>query len=692
MNSRSILMVPLFGLLAVPCVLRADPPTDNPLFTPFNEVIDLGTIDENDIASSTDMAIVRANVSLKAIYDVPSDRRNWDNTMLALDNLQNDLSNVTSLIYLMVNVHPDKTIRDQATASLSTMNQFDNDLSLNESLYRAVKEYALTADAAHLTGYRKKFLSEVIRDFERNGFALAADQRDTLKSIQNKLSDLGVVFNNNIAAVNDYIVLTETETKGLSEDYKAARRQSDGTYKIDMTYPSYSGFMKSAVSDSARKALYTKYNNRAADKNLDVLNDLLRYRQKMASLLGYKTFGQYRVEDRMARTTQAVWDFENGLIEKVKEKARKDYDELLEVKRAYLGNAGVSVIQPWEASFYNDILLRQKYEVDQETVKEYFELGRVLDGLFRISSHLFGVTFEEMKNVSTWHPDVRGYEVRKDSRVIGRFYLDLYPRENKYGHAACFAMIRGKATVQGYQIPTATLVCNFPKPTADKPSLMYHALGSASVETFFHEFGHVLHNLLTESDLYSFSGTLVPRDFVEAPSQIFENWAWDYDALALFARHYRTGEVLPKDLYEKMKSAKNVGSGLATLQQVYYGVLDMSLHDRFDPNGSETTTEIVRQLQNRITLYPYLEGTSFQAAFGHLVGYAAGYYGYLWSRVYAEDMFSVFRRNGIMDQMTGLRYRDIILAKGNTEEPLELVKRFLGREPNQEAFLKSLGL
>jgi thimet oligopeptidase len=214
----------------------------------------------------------------------------------------------------------------------------------------------------------------------------------------------------------------------------------------------------------------------------------------------------------------------------------------------------------------------------------------------------------------------------------------------------------------------------------------------SEVGTFFHEFGHVLHNMLTQSELSSYSGTAVARDFVEAPSQIFENWAWSYDALKLFARHYKTNEVLPASLYEKMRAAKNVGSGLSTLQQVFYGLFDLTLHDGYDPNGAQTTTDVLRKLQNEITLYPYLEGTNFQAAFGHLTGYAAGYYGYLWSEVYAQDMFSVFETNGIMDQATGVRYRDLILAKGGTEDELELVKGFLGREPNQDAFLRSLGL
>ena len=390
----------------------------------------------------------------------------------------------------------------------------------------------------------------------------------------------------------------------------------------------------------------------------------------------------------MAKLPQNVWDFEDNLVEKLKEKARMDYDELLTVKRAKLGDESIDVIQPWESGYYNNILLKEKYDLDQNLVKEYFPTDEVIDGLFQIAQHLFGVEFEEVKDPSVWHKDVRMFNVKKDGKIISRFYTDLFPRPNKYSHAACFPMIGGKETPEGYQMPVATLVCNFPAPTADVPSLLTHS----DVETFFHEFGHVLHNVLTTTKLSSHSGTSVARDFVEAPSQIFENWTWNYDALILFAKNYKTGEVLPTDLFDKMVAAKNVGSGLSFTQQVFYGMIDFTLHDKYDPSSSTPTTEIVKELQNKITLYPYLEGTHMHAAFGHLMGYAAGYYSYLWSLVYAQDMFSVFETNGIMDVTTGLRYRDIILSTGGSRDELGMVVEFLGREPNQEAFFKSIGL
>lgn len=686
---RNLLML---AFVVATASLSAGEPNVNPLMAGFNQNIEFNVLTPEHIKTSTDIIIEKSKTALSGIFAIPKEKRSFDNTMLAIDNMYNDYGKVSSNIYLMANAHPDKATREQALASLSVLDKFDNEIALDENLYRAVKEYSESPEAKKLQGFKKKYLEEILRDFERNGFALPKEKRDQLKTMQDRLSDLGITFGRNIAEAADTLFVTEEEMKGLPDDYKSARKMSDGRYRIDMTYPSYVPFMKYSQSESARKALYVKYNNRSVDKNLHVLRDLVGQRQEMATLLGYKTYGQYRVEDRMAKKPENVWSFESALIDKVKEKARRDYDELLAVKRNYLKDASASVINPWESSFYNGILMREKYSVDDEKIKEYFELNNVTEGLFKISQKLFDVEFSEIKNPSVWHGDVRMFEVRKKGKVIAHFYFDLFPRPNKYGHAACFGMVKGKSTPNGYQLPAATLECNFPAPSGDRPSLMYHSAGSASVETFFHEFGHVLHNILTTSELYSQSGTAVPRDFVEAPSQIFENWAWDYDVVKMFAKHYKTGEVLPKAMFDKMVAAKNVGSGIGALQQVFYGMVDFTLHEKWNPKGAETSTDIVKRLQNEITLFPYLEGTNFQASFGHLNGYGAGYYGYLWSEVYAADMFSVFEKNGVMDQKTGLRYRDIILARGGSEDPYALVKEFLGREPNQEAFLKSLGL
>ena len=660
----------------------------DPLPGKFNQPIQFANLTPEYVQQASDLAISQAKESLSKLYAIPKEQRTFDNTMLELDNIFNNAGNVSNSINLMSNVHPNNEIRDKAVECNVMFSKFFNEVELDENLYKAVKDYSESAEAKSLTGYKAKFLKETVEDFERNGFALSKEKRDQLKAINDKLSDLDVMFEKNIADADDYLIVDDAQIEGLQEDYKNARRTEDGKYKIDLSYPSYRPFMKYSNSVETRKDLYTLYNNRAAKSNLEILIKVLMLRQEMAQLLGFKTYAEYRVGNRMAKLPQNVWDFENNLVDKLKEKAQMDYDELLTVKREELGDETIDVIQPWEASYYSNILLKEKYDLDQNEVKEYFATDAVFNGLFQIAQHLFGVQFEEVKDPSVWDKDVRMFNVKKDGKIISRFYTDLYPRPNKFSHAACWPMIKGKETPKGYQMPVAALVCNFSAPTDDTPSLLTHN----EVETFFHEFGHVLHNMLTTAALSTQSGTSVSRDFVEAPSQIFENWTWNYDALKLFAKNYKTGEVLPVELYNKMVAAKNVGSGLSNTQQVFYGMIDFTLHDKYDPTSATTTTEIVEELQNKITLYPYLDGTHMQAAFGHLMGYAAGYYGYLWALVYAQDMYSVFETNGIMDVNTGLRYRDIILANGGSRDELDMVIEFLGREPNQDAYFKSIGL
>ncbi|KAA5543292.1 M3 family metallopeptidase [Adhaeribacter rhizoryzae] len=660
----------------------------NPLLPELNGVINFKAVTVADIKNATDQAIADTKANLQNIYAIKPGQHTFANTMLASDNLSDKFVSVLTGVNILANASPDTALLKQAQKSLEILDKLSNELELDEKLYAAVKAYSQSVEAKKLTGARQKFVRETIESYERNGFALTPEKRKELQEINNKISELGLAFDRNIAAHKDYLLVSEADMQGLPEDYRKSRKKEGDKYIITLDGPSYTTFMRYAVSEQARRQLYIKYYNRAADKNLDVLKQLLAERQKMANLLGYPTYAAYRTADRMVKTPDAVWQFENNLIARVKQKTQQDVAELLAVKQAYLKNPTATTLSPWETAFYNDQLMRTKYQLDQEQLKEYFALDNVLSGLFQITQNLFNIQYSEVKNASVWHPEVRLFEVKQNGATIGRFYLDLHPRDNKYTHAACFPIRKGKQYGKTYQLPTAALICNFNAPTADKPALLTHS----QVNTFFHEFGHVLHNMLTKAELGSQSGTSVKRDFVEAPSQIFENWVWDYNALKLFAKHYKTGEILPAALHQKMLAARNVGSGIAASQQIFYGILDFTLHDKFNPNGTQTSTDLVKELQNSILPFSYLEGTNMQAAFGHLNGYGASYYGYLWSKVYAEDMFSVFQKNGILDAKTGARYRDIILASGASRDEYELVKEFLGREPNPEAFFKSLGI
>ena len=660
----------------------------NPLLPAFNKQIDFRSASSADIKEATDIAMSEAKGSLKKIYKVPNGKRSFKNTAQAYDDLYSKVQMTDGIMSIFANASADSSIRTAGQEGEQTLDKFISDLGLDENLYKAFKDYSLSQEAKQLKGWQKKFLSEILQDFERNGFALDTDKRSQLQQINNRIIELGLEFDKNIAAYKDQLLVIEEDMKGLSQDYINSRKKEGDKYIITLDGPSYTAFMKYAQSDAMRKALYLKYNNRASDKNLEVLKKLLTERQKKAQLLGFSSYGAWQTASRMVKNTETVWSFENSLIAKVKEKTQQDINELLQVKRKYLNDRDVSVVNPWELSFYNNLLIKEKYALDQEKLQEYLALDNIMSGLFQTTEKLFGIQYKEVKTAPVWHKDVRTFDVIQAGKPIGRFYLDLFPRQNKYTHAACFPIRKGKSTGKGYEQPIAALLCNFNTPTVDKPALLTHQ----QAITFFHEFGHVLHNMLTKAEFASQSGTSTKRDFVEAPSQIFENWVWSYDVLKLFAKHYKTGEVLPKSLFDKMIASRNVGSGIAASAQILYGVVDMTLHDKFDPSGTKTTTDVVKELTNSIMPYEYLEGTNFHAAFGHLNGYGASYYGYMWSKVYAEDMFSVFEKTGILNATTGKRYRDMILAKGGSRDEFEIVKEFLGREPNQEAFLRSLGL
>lgn len=692
--NRNTLSLIFFGLIIFlffigkenPSVRR---PVNNPLVVEFNAVHDFAGLRPGNITRGTKYVLDEADHILAEILDIPDSERNFENTLVATDDIYAAIEAVWSPGYLMGSTHTDADIRDEGRESSRQIEKYLTDLALNEDLYNAVVAYSHSEEAGKLSGYKKKFLDDTLLDYKRSGFELPREERDKVKKVFNELSDLGLAFSKNISDFQDTLFVSAEELEGLPDNYKKERLLDDGRYAIDMPYPSYVPFMEFSESDEARKALHFKYKNRAKDSNLTVLEDFIRKRRELVDLLGYKTYAEYRTEDRMAKTPDNVWNFENDLKSKVYPKGELDIAEMLKLKSARNGN-DATVIHPWEAGFYYNKVLKENFNLDPQEVRQYFEFNNVTKGLFTIYQRLFGVTFKKVDNPSVWHEDVLMYKVYDNTtrELIGRFYLDMFPRPNKYGHAAAFSVTIGKMTKDGYQKPATALVCNFPKPTEDEPSLLTHD----NVETYFHEFGHLVHGVLTQAPLMSFAGTSVPRDFVEAPSQMLENWVWQKESLSLFAKHYQTGSVIPDELLDKMIAAKNVNSGTRALQQVYYGVLDFTLHDGFDPDGGKSTTDIVAELQNEITLYPYLGGTHMQTSFGHLFGYGAAYYGYMWSKVYAQDMFSIFEEKGIMDEKTGRDYRKIILEKGGTENPLDLVKDFLGRESNSEAFTRSLGL
>jgi thimet oligopeptidase len=437
---------------------------------------------------------------------------------------------------------------------------------------------------------------------------------------------------------------------------------------------------------NTRRTMYMHYNNRAYPANIGVLDSLLSYRLQFATLLGFRSYAEYAVIDKMAKTPKAVWDFEKNLSSKLLQLVMSDLGELKTIKKQLFPNQP-DTVYAWDVSYLSKKLLDSKYNLNTDEVKEYFEMNNTINGMFAVYKKLFGIEVKETKDVPVWHEKVKSYEMWKEGQKIGTFYFDLYPRMNKYTHFACFPISQYSKIHGNEVLPVSALVCNFPEGTKTTPSLLNHS----DVITLFHEFGHLVHSMLGRSELVSQGPFNVKGDFVEAPSQFLENWCWRYESLKLFARHYKTGKTLPEDLFKKMKSAQLVNSGISNMRQVYLGMLDFMYEDRYPEVKNKGVSLMSKQLF-RINRIPYPEGSNFICSFTHLSGYAANYYGYLWSKVFAQDMFSVFEKNGVMDSETGIKYRQLILESAATNEEADKLKLFLGREPNSDAFLKFIGV
>lgn len=643
---------------------------------------------------SVERAIEQANASIAKIIAIPDASRTFTNTIAALDETFAKFENDTQMVIFMSNVHPDADIRDASTKAEEKFLNFMVDVWKREDLYKAVKAFADTKPT--LKGDEARLLSFILRDYRRSGLSLTADKRAELATIEKEIGKLIIDFNKNTAEDESAVMLTKEELKGMPESFIANLPNNNGVYICNMQAPTYMPLLENAELESTRQKVWMTHKRRAGTKNIAVLEKVLKLRAVQAKLLGYQNNADYEIEARMAKEPETVREFYKTLAPLVREKAKQDFAEFEAAKRIQSGDAK-STLKPWDFAFIKNHLQKTKYAVDQEAIQQYFPMERVVDGLFSITQSLYGLEYKDVTasrggtaERPLWHEDVRLYEVydKATKKMLGEFYLDMYPRDNKYNHAAQWGLVQHSISSGGKETtPLAALVCNFTKPTADKPSLLQHS----EVETFFHEFGHCLHTIVSESRFHRFAGTSVERDFVEAPSQMFENWVWDADCLAVFARHYKTNEPLPRSLLDGMIAAKNLGSGLDAENQFYYGLTDLNYESTSD--GVVDTTKMATDLYPQIQSYNFRpEGTYYQAAFGHLMHYNAGYYGYMWSLVYACDMFQRFKELGMLSPEAGKYYRDKIISKGGTKDGMDLVRDYLGREPNLEAFVKELGL
>lgn len=645
-----------------------------------------GTADDvararDGVVKLCDSSLARASLTLdevRAMDKKPDAELTWDTTVGGLDRAKIAIRNAGDFPALLAVSHPDEGVRDRAKGCEPKVDKLETSMWLDAGLARVVKRYA--AKKEPLAGARAKLLAQVLRDFRRNGLELDAKGQARIREINEEITKLGQDFDTNLAESHLFVDATPAQLEGLPKEWLASHKPgADGKVRISTDYPDYFPVLTYAKDRKLALDLYKQFENRAADKNVVVLDKILALRAEKAKLLGYATWADYVIEPRMAKDAKTVAGFLEGLR---KHLAKKGEAEMTEFRAMHVKQGGKAndPIPPSDRLYLEDQVRKAKYGLDSKEVSQYFEVRKVKQGILDITSKMYGIKYRPVES-PTWHPEVEPMEVTDASgKVLGRFFFDLYPREGKYKHAAVFS-IRDTVKMQDGSrlVPMAAIECNFPRPGAGGPALMSHQ----DAVTFFHEFGHVLHHVLSEAELSTFSGTSVARDFVESPSQMLEEWAWAKETLDLFAVHHETGKPMPKTLHAAMLRSRGFGRALSTQRQLFLAALDQTYHTRPLPFD---TTKVLQEVNDAYTPFKYVDGTHFQASFGHLIGYDAGYYGYQWALSIAQDLFTRFKKEGLLNPKTAADYRAAVLAMGSSDDEAKLVAKFLGRTPSDAAY------
>lgn len=598
----------------------------------------------------------------------------WEQAFGQMDALAQELGLAAGIANLMSVTHPEETIREAAKAWEPKFSEYITNLYLDTKVYQnlvATKQDPCPNQA------RQLLQDDTLREYRRNGLDLPSEKQERLKEINKELTQKGQAFESNLASAVGSIEIKAEQLEGLPQTYKDSHPpQENGRVRITTNTPDYVPFMKYAKDRDTARDLYIQNRTRAKEQNLKLLDEVLALRQEKAALLGYANWAAYILEPRMAKNPETVKAFLKDIQTSLKPVVEKDM--------TLLRNAGkIPASQPIPASdtlYLMDQTDRTYFSLDSQRISEYFEFSQVKQGLLQTASRVFRIEFKKNTETKTWHEDVETYDVFDQGKLLGQLFLDLHPREEKYKHAAVFGLREAHPGTTA----VAALVCNFAKP-GDTPALLQHD----DVITFFHEFGHALHHLLSKTEFVSQAGTNVARDFVEAPSQLFEEYAWDKQTVQSFAKHYLTGETLPDELHEALAKARSFGKGIDTIQQLYYALLDQEYHTR--AAGFDTTT-IMENLHREILPFEPIPHTAFQATFGHLMGYDAGYYGYQWALAIAKDLLTRFQTHGLFDPETCKAYRATILAKGSSQPEAQSVEQFLERPFSGEAYKSYLGV
>ena len=669
----------------------------NPLLTPF-DTAPFSKIKNKHFKPAFLTAIAEARKEIDLIAE-NTESPTFENTIEALDFAGQQLDRISSVFFNLNSAETNEEIQKIAQEVSPLLSEFSNDITLNKALFKRVKAVYGQRDKLELTTEQRTLLDKKYKSFSRNGANLEEDKKKRLREIDAELSKLKLKFGENVLAETNKFEMHLTDEKdleGLPEGEKEAAAQlakskNKEGWLITLDYPSYIPFMKYAKNRTLRRNLSMAFgskgfHNDALDNQENVLK-IAHLRYERANLLGYKTHAHFVLEERMAETPEKVHAFLNELLEKAKPAAEKEFKQLEDFAKEL---DAIDRLEKWDGAYYSEKLKQKLFDLDDEKLKPYFKLENVIGGVFKVAEKLYGLQFEEVFDIDTYHKDVKTYRIYdEDKNLVSLFYADFHPREGKRG-GAWMTSFKSQYKRNGKNVrPHISNVCNFTKPTESKPSL----LTFNEVTTLFHEFGHGLHGMLANTVYPGLSGTSVYWDFVELPSQVLENWCYEKEALELFATHYETGDLIPMNLVKKIKESATFQEGMQTLRQLSFGLLDMAWHGT-DPSHITDVKAYEEKAFDGTNLYPKTKETCMSTAFAHIFqgGYASGYYSYKWAEVLDADAFAYFKEQGIFNREVAAKFKDNVLSKGGTENPMELYKRFRGSEPKIEPLLERAGL
>ncbi|MBA1275772.1 oligopeptidase A [Stutzerimonas azotifigens] len=673
----------------------------NPLLRDF-DLPPYSEIRPEHVEPAIDTILGDNRVALQELLSRPAESLDWQTLVVGLDEMNERLGRAWGPVSHLNSVKNSPELRAAYEACLPKLSAYSTELGQNPDLFRAYQALSSSPEAEGFEVAQKTILEHSLRDFRLSGIDLPPVEQQRFGAIRMKLSELASRFSNQLLDATQAWtkhITDESALAGLTESAKAQMAQAakakhlDG-WLITLEFPSYYAVMTYADDRALREEVYTAYSSRASDQgpnagqfdNGPVMAEILDLRQELARLLGFANYAELSLATKMAESTDQVLGFLRDLAQRSKPFAERDLAEL----RAFAAEQGLDDLQNWDLGYYSEKLRQQRYSLNQEEVRAYFPVDKVLSGLFAIVQRLYGIEIHELEDFDSWHPDVRLFEIRENGEHVGRFFFDLYARSNKRGGAWMDGARDKRRTAIGeLQTPVANLVCNFTPPVGERPALLTHD----EVTTLFHEFGHGLHHLLTQVEHAGASGINgVAWDAVELPSQFMENWCWEPEGLALIAGHYQTGEALPREMLDKMLAAKNFQSGMVMVRQLEFSLFDFELHATHGDGRS--VLEVLESIRDEVAVIRPPANNRFPNSFAHIFagGYAAGYYSYKWAEVLSSDAYSRFEEEGVFNAETGRAFRDAILARGGSQEPMVLFVDFRGREPSIDALLRHLGL